>query len=164
MMGVGKSTIGKKLAKKLKLKFFDIDNLIEKKEKNSISHIFSEKGESYFRKIEKQITLDILKKRNSVIALGGGAFLNLSIRKEIKYTAVSFWIDLDVKSISSRLKNIKKRPLLEKNNLEETINRIYSDRKKIYNESNFRIKSKKMNVNNTINKIIELYEATDNKV
>ena len=81
MMGVGKSTIGKKLARKLKLKFIDIDRLIEKKEKSSISEIFSQNGESYFRKIEKNITLEELKKDNCVIALGGGTFLNKKVRK-----------------------------------------------------------------------------------
>ena len=54
MMGVGKSTLGKKLAKKLKLKFIDIDQIIEKKEKKTIKEIFEEKGEGYFRKIEKK--------------------------------------------------------------------------------------------------------------
>ena len=57
MMGVGKSTIGKKLAKKLKIKFIDIDQIIEKKEKSTIKEIFEDKGEEYFRKIEKKINL-----------------------------------------------------------------------------------------------------------
>ena len=81
MMGVGKSTIGKKLAKRLKLKFVDIDQIIEKKEKNTIKEIFKNKSESYFRKIEQKITFKQLKKKNLVIALGGGAFINNSIRK-----------------------------------------------------------------------------------
>ena len=80
MMGVGKSTVGKNLAKKLKYNFIDIDKLIETKEKSSISLIFKNKGESYFREIENEITLQELNKDNSVISLGGGAFLNKSIR------------------------------------------------------------------------------------
>ena len=68
MMGVGKSTIGKKLAEKLKLKFVDIDKIIEIKEKSTIKEIFENKGEHYFRKIEKEITLEKLKKSNLVIA------------------------------------------------------------------------------------------------
>ncbi len=162
MMGVGKSTIGKKLAKKLKLRFIDVDKVIEKKEKSTIREIFENKGENYFRKIEKQITLDQLSKTESLIALGGGAFLNLSIRKEVKSSGISFWLDLDLKSLVSRLKNVRKRPLLNKDNLEETINRIYSERKKIYSESDYRIKMKSMNIETVTNKIIKLYENSKN--
>ena len=114
MMGVSKSTIGKKLAKKLKVKFIDLDKIIEKRESNSIKDIFEIKGEDYFRKIEKKVALQELKKVNAVIALGGGAFLNKDIRKEVEESAVSFWLDLNMKSILKRLKNSKKRPLLNR--------------------------------------------------
>ena len=94
MMGVGKSTVGRFLAVKLKIKFVDIDKLIEKKEKKRISEIFNLKGENYFRKIEKKITLEELKKNNLVMALGGGAFINTAIRREVKSSCLSFWLDL----------------------------------------------------------------------
>ena len=163
-MGVGKSTIGKKLAKKLKLKFIDIDQIIEKKEKRTIKEIFEDKGEDYFRKIEKKISLEELKKSNSVVALGGGAFMDSSIRKEAKNLSISFWLDLDLKSLLIRLKNVKKRPLLNQDSLEESVNKIYSERKKIYNKSDFRIKCNLMNVDKIINKIIQLYENSKNKI
>jgi shikimate kinase len=164
MMGVGKSTIGKKLAKKLKHKFVDVDKIIEEKEKNTIKEIFKNKGENYFRKIEKEVTLEVLKKDKLVIALGGGAFTNTSIRREVKSSSISFWLDLNVMSLLPRLKNIKKRPLLNEDNLEQSINKIYSERKKIYNESNFRIKCDSMNEEEIINKVIELYENSGNKI
>ena len=163
-MGVGKSTIGKKLAKRLKRKFVDIDKIIEIKEKNTIKEIFENKGENYFRKIEKKITLKELKKDNLVIALGGGAFINPSIRREIKNSCLSFWLDLNISSILLRLKNVKKRPLLDENKLEESINEIYSQRKKFYNESNFRIKCNSKNKEETIHKIIKLYEGSRNQI
>ena len=163
-MGVGKSTIGKKLAKKLKRKFIDIDKIIEIKEKKTIKEIFENKGENYFRKIEKKITLEELKKNNLVMALGGGAFINTSIRKEIKSSCLSFWLDLKVESLLNRLKNVKKRPLLDENRLDQSINKIYSERKKIYNESNFRIKCNSMNKDEIIYKIIKLYESSRNKI
>ena len=158
MMGVGKSTIGKRLAKKLKLKFIDIDEVIEKKEKKTIKEIFEIKGEDYFRKIEKKITIEALKKDNFVIALGGGAFMNPLIRKEAENSAMSFWLDLKLESLIMRLKNIKKRPLLNQNNLKDSINKIYSERKKIYNKSNFRIKCNSLSVSQIVNKIIKIYE------
>ncbi len=74
MMGVGKSTVGKNLAKKLNYKFVDVDKLIETKEGSSINLIFKNKSESYFRRIESEITLSELKSEKTVISLGGGAF------------------------------------------------------------------------------------------
>ena len=164
MMGVGKSTIGKKLAKKLKLKFIDIDQIIEVKEKCTIREIFEKKGENYFRKIEKKITLEKLKENNLIIALGGGAFINTSVRRKIKDSCVSFWLDLKVEILLDRLKNVTKRPLLDKDQLEQSINKIYSERKKIYNESNFRIKCKSMNKDEIVYKIMKLYENSGNKI
>jgi shikimate kinase len=164
MMGVGKSTIGERLAKKLERKFVDIDKIIEIKEKNTIKEIFENKGEHYFRKIEKKITLEELKKNNLIIALGGGAFINTSIRREIKNSCLSFWLDLKVESLLIRLRNVKKRPLLDQDKLEQSINKIYSERKKIYNESNFRIKCNSMDKNKIVYKIIELYENSRNKI
>ena len=164
MMGVGKSTVGKKLAKKLNLKFVDIDRIIESKEKKTVQEIFKNKGENYFRKIETKVTLEELKKINLVIALGGGAFINKAIRKEAKNSSVSFWLDASLKSLLPRLKNLKKRPLLNKNNLEKKMNKIYSERKKIYNESDFKIKCDSMKIDEIVNTIIKLYENSGNKI
>ena len=161
-MGVGKSTIGKKLAEKLKLKFVDVDKIIEIQEKSSIKSIFENKGEQYFRKLEKKVTLVELKKNNLVIALGGGGFINSSIRKEIKNSCISFWLDLDIKSLLIRLKNFKKRPLLNSDNLEQSISKIYSERKKFYKESNFRIKCNSLEKIEIIYKIKNLYENKNN--
>jgi len=164
MMGVGKSTVGRKLAKKLKLKFADIDQIIESKEKTTINAIFKNKGEDYFRKIETKVTLEELKKINLVIALGGGAFINKKIRQEVKDSSVSFWLDASLKSLLPRLKNLKKRPLLNKDNLEKKMNKIYSERKKIYDKSNFKIKCDSMKIDEIVNKVIKLYENSRNKV
>jgi len=164
MMGVGKSTIGRKLSKKLRLKFIDVDKLIEKKEKLTISEIFKDKGEEYFRRIEKKISIKELKKINQVIALGGGAFMNFSIRKQVKNSSISFWLDLNLKSLLLRLKNVKKRPLLNDENLESLVNKIYSERKKIYNESDYKIKCDTLVTEDIVKKIVKLYENSSNQI
>ena len=75
-MGSGKTTVGKMISKKLNIDFFDVDQEIENKTKQSIKDIFEKKGEIFFRKLEEKITLAILRKNQGVISLGGGAFLN----------------------------------------------------------------------------------------
>ena len=157
-MGVGKSTIGKILAKKLNYNFVDIDKLIESKENLSINLIFKHKGESYFRKIEYKVILSELKNNNSVISLGGGAFLNNAIRKNAKKLSTSFWLDVPVEELIKRLKKNKKRPLLLNKNLSETVKKIYFDRKKIYNEADYRIKCNSLRSGEIANKILNLYE------
>ena len=81
-----------------------------------------------------------------------------------KNSCLSFWLDLNISSLLLRLKNVKKRPLLDENKLEESINEIYSERKKFYNESNFRIKCNSKNIEETISKIIKLYEGSRNQI
>ena len=164
MMGVGKSTIGKILAKKLNYTFVDVDKLIEIKEGSSINLIFKNKSESYFRKIEKDITLSELKKNNSVVSLGGGAFLNSSIRKSVKKLSISFWLDLPTDELIKRLKKSKQRPLLFEKNTAETVKKIYFNRKKIYNEADHRIKCKSLGSKEIAKIIINLYEKSDNKI
>ena len=162
MMGVGKSTIGKNLAKKLKYNFIDVDKIIEAKEGLSINLIFKNKSESYFRKIENDITLSELKKDNSVISLGGGAFLNKTIRRNAKKFSTSFWLDVPVYELIKRLKKSSQRPLLFKKNIDETVKKIYFDRKKIYNEADFRIKCKSLSSKTIVNKILDFYEESRN--
>ena len=161
-MGVGKTTIGKRLAKKLKYNFIDIDKVIEKKEGFSISSIFKNKGENYFRKIEKEVTLLELKKKNSVISLGGGAFINNSIRRYANKHSISFWLDVPIEILIKRLKKSKNRPLLANEKKEDFIKKIYFARKKFYNRSNFRIKCNKLSVKQIIEKILNFYENSRN--
>ena len=164
MMGVGKSTIGKTLAKKLSFEFLDIDTLIEKDQGRSISSIFKNKSEEYFRKLEKEITLRELKRTETVISLGGGAFLNKFIRRYVKSSSVSFWIDVSPIILIKRLKKTKKRPLLINKNLEVEVNKIYAQRMKIYSKADFRVKCNFLNKDEIINKIFKLYEHAGNKI
>ena len=162
MMGVGKSTVGKNLAKKLNYKFVDVDKLIEAQEGLSINLIFKNKSESYFRKIENDITLSELKKENTVISLGGGAFLNNSIRRNTKKFSVSFWLDVPIYELIKRLKKSSQRPLLFNKNISETVKKIYFDRKKIYNEADFKIKCRSLKSDQIVSRILNLYEKSGN--
>ena len=124
MMGSGKSTIGKLVSKRLKFEFIDIDDCIEKKSRMKISKIFDNYGEKFFREIEEKVTLQILKKKNIVVALGGGGFLNNKIRKEILSNHLSFWLNLSSEQLLKRLLKSTKRPLAKNLTKNELINMI----------------------------------------
>ncbi len=162
MMGVGKSTIGRRLANKLSFKFIDIDKIIEKQEGCTIRSIFERKSENYFRGLEKKITLKYLKKDKSVIALGGGAFLNKTIRDTVKKNSTSFWLDININILIKRLTRTKKRPLLLKKNISETVKKIYYERKRTYSEADFKIRCDVLVTENIISKILKLYDNPRN--
>jgi len=158
MMGIGKSTLGKIVAKKQDLEFIDTDNRIEKKCSMKIAEIFKKKGEKFFRQEEEKEVSKSLKKSNCVIALGGGAFMNRTIRNNILKNAVSIWLDGDLKIINKRTKLNKKRPLLNKKNNQKTINELYAVRENIYRLANHKINCNNLNKENIAKKIIFFYE------
>ena len=164
MMGAGKTTIGKILAKKLGYTFIDVDKLIEEKEGLPINLIFRNKGENYFRKVESENTLIKLKEDSAVISLGGGAFLNNIVRKSVKKFSLSFWLDVPIDELTKRLKKNKQRPLIFAQNIDETVKKIYFNRKKIYNMAAYRINCRSLKSGEIVNKILNIYEKTRNKV
>ena len=157
MMGVGKTGIGKFVAKRLKIDFFDIDKLIEKKNEMKITEIFKTRGEIYFRKEEEFVTIKYLNKKGSIISLGGGGFVNDKIRKKVLSECISVWLNVNLETIYTRLKNSKKRPLIYNNN-QNNIDKIFIKRKKIYSLADHEINCDKLNLNQISNKIIKLYE------
>tara|TARA_B100001559_G_C16099875_1_gene438887 strand:+ start:57 stop:566 length:510 start_codon:yes stop_codon:yes gene_type:complete len=158
MMAVGKSTIARIVAKKLKIKFIDIDSIIQKNNSLTIAEIFERKGEKFFRREEEKEVLRHLKKDNSIIALGGGAFINKTIRKNILKTAKSLWMDLDIDIINDRVKNNNKRPLLKKENNRDKLIQLYNKRRKIYELADHKIKCDKLSKIEIAKRIIEIYE------
>jgi len=158
MMGVGKSTLGKIVAKRQSLNFIDTDTNIEKKLSMKIYDIFKMKGEKFFRAEEEKEVLKSLEKENSVIALGGGAFANKAIRNYVLKNATSIWLDVSLKILNKRVYWNKKRPLLNKKNNQEIISKLYSIRKSIYKQANYKIKCNGLNKEDIVKKIINFYE------
>ena len=155
MMAAGKTTIGFKLAKKLEYEFFDIDSEIEKSENEKIIDIFQNKGEKYFRKIEEEISLAFLDKNKSVISIGGGAFLNDSIRKKIKKNSYSFWLNWKIKTILDRISKNSRRPLALKLSQKDLAN-LYRKRVKFYKLSDFKVNCENKNKNEIIKNISKI--------
>ena len=158
MMAVGKTTLGKIVAKKQELKFIDIDVSIEKKNSMTIKEIFKKKGEKFFRMEEENETLKSLEKNNCVIALGGGAFMNKTVRENILKNAISIWLSVDIKTLNQRIKWNRKRPLLKEENNQKKISELYAERKNIYKLANHQIACDNLSKKNIAEKIIALYE------
>jgi len=158
MMGSGKSTVGNLLSKRIKLDFIDIDNVIEDEASMSIFKIFEVKGEDYFRDLEEKISNKILKTKNRVISLGGGAFINKNIRKEILSNHFSFWLNCDEKVLLERIRINKKRPLAHKSTDEE-IKKLIKERNEIYAKAQFKINCDKQTKSEIVDKIINIYET-----
>ena len=158
MMGSGKSSIGFLVSKKLKLDFYDIDNCIENKFNMKISNIFKNKGEKFFREYEEKVTLDILKKKRVVIALGGGAFINKNIRNEVLKNHMSFWLKLNSDILLKRIKNSMKRPLaFNASNID--LKNMIKDRSKYYAKASFKIDCDHLSKKEITNKILDIYET-----
>lgn len=158
MMGSGKSSIGSIVSKKLNIDFIDIDKQIEKKMGMSITKIFQTKEEKYFREIEEITTLKILKSNNTVISLGGGAFLNNKIRKDILQNHISFWLNWDLKTLVNRIKNSQKRPIAFKASKNELVELI-KKRSIVYSKAMYKINCENFTKNEIVKNILKIYEA-----
>jgi shikimate kinase len=158
MMGSGKSSMGLILSKKLGVNFIDTDQEIEKKLDMKISKIFENEGEKYFRDVEETLVLKILKKQNTVISLGGGAFLNPKIRKVILENNISFWLNWDIKTLINRIKYSQKRPIAFNSSTNELIELI-KKRSIVYSKSMYKINCENMTKNEIVKKILKIYEA-----
>ena len=158
MMGSGKSSIGLLVAKKLKLDFIDVDKEIEKELSLTISKIFETKGEDYFRKFEEKITLKILRINSTVVSLGGGAFLNKLIRKEVLKNHISFWLNWNNEILLNRIKNSKKRPLAFNSTENELIDLI-KKQSNIYSTALYEIKCDKLSKSEIVKKVLKNYET-----
>ena len=139
MMGAGKTTVAKILAKKLNIKSIDIDSLIEQNEGEKISEIFSEKGEEYFRKIEKNTIDNIFTRENLVISLGGGALENNETREFLLTNSTVIYLQTSPEIIFERIKSNTERPLLCGNMSVEKISEILEKREKNYQTATYKI-------------------------
>tara|TARA_A100000164_G_scaffold266832_1_gene238687 strand:- start:381 stop:893 length:513 start_codon:yes stop_codon:yes gene_type:complete len=158
MMGSGKSSIGSMVSKKLNIDFVDVDHEIEKKTGKSILKIFENEGEKYFRQIEEMTSLKLLKRDKTVISLGGGAFLNNKIKKEILDNHISFWLNWDIKTLINRIKNSQKRPLAL-NTTKNELTTLIKKRSIVYSKAMYKIDCENLTKNEIVKNIIKIYEA-----
>lgn len=141
MMGSGKSTVGRRLAKRIGLPFVDSDSEIEQAAGRSISDIFEEFGEAEFRAGERRVMARLLDGEPKVIATGGGAFLDDETRARIKAEAISVWLDADLDVLAARTSRRDTRPLLRGGDPRTILERQARERRPIYAQSDIHVRS-----------------------
>ncbi|QPF85363.1 shikimate kinase [Bradyrhizobium genosp. L] len=142
MMGAGKSTIGRRIAARLRLPFTDADTEIETAHRMTIPEIFQEYGEPYFRDGEARVIARILEERPVVLATGGGAFMREETRDRIRERAVSIWLKADTDIIMRRVRRRADRPLLQTADPEATVNRLLGEREPVYANADLTVASR----------------------
>jgi shikimate kinase len=151
-MGSGKSTVGKILAEKLNMNFVDIDKLIEEKEGMKIKNIFEQKGESYFRELERKQIEAIVNQEGFVVSTGGGLGANLDNMNLMKKNGDVVWLDVSLNTVLDRLKNDQDRPLLKQPT--EKTRQLFEERKNVYRLANIRINADKKTPSQIVEEIL----------
>lgn len=131
-MGSGKTTIGRLLAKALDMKYIDIDREIERIEKRPVTEIYKEKGEDYFKDLERKIIAEESLENNIVISTGGDSIIDNKNIKSLKETSFVVYLNCSIGCIYERVKDKTHRPLLNVDNLYETIVELYEKRRILY--------------------------------
>lgn len=155
MMGAGKSTIGRRMAARLRLPFVDADTEIETAAGMSIPDIFETHGEPHFRDGEARVIARLLEGGPAVVATGGGAFMREETRARIRDRAVSIWLKADADTIMKRVRRRSDRPLLQNADPEATVSRLLGEREPVYGTADLVILSRDVPHDRIVDECIE---------
>ncbi len=150
-MGSGKSSVGKKLAATISWKFLDLDDLIEKREGLKINEIFKERGERYFREVERRVLEDISSLKGYVISLGGGTFCFRENILLLKKSGKVIWLKCPLSEIFNRIKFHSERPLAKDR---KTLANLYYYRLNFYREADYSIENYGKSINRCVDEIV----------
>ncbi|MFM5953495.1 MAG: shikimate kinase [Novosphingobium sp.] len=157
LMGVGKSSIGRKLASQLHMGFVDADEEIERAAQMSISEIFAQFGEPYFRDGERRVIARLIDGPGTrkVIATGGGAFVNPETRAMILAKAIPVWLDTTIDVLVERVGRKDTRPLLRGGDPREILTRLKAEREPAYAEAPIRVMSSSGPQSRTVARVLK---------
>ena len=155
LMGVGKSTVGRRLAQRLRLPFVDADEEIEAAARMPITEIFERFGEPYFRDGERRVLARLIDGQPKVIATGGGAFINEATRALILRDTTAIWLDANPAVLAERVKRRDTRPLLRNRDPQEVLDELARVRNPIYALAPIHVASHKAPHENTVAAILK---------
>jgi shikimate kinase len=159
LMGAGKSTIGRRLAKQIGWRFVDSDEEIEAAAGCSVADIFTIHGEPIFRDLEKRVIARLLGEAPMVLATGGGAWIQPGVREIIKEHATSVWLRADLEVLTDRVSKRSHRPLLETGDKREILDKLMQERYPIYEEADVIIDSSHGPHESVVQRVITALDA-----
>lgn len=154
LMGAGKSTVGRRLAKRLGLPFVDSDVEIEEASGASTADLFERYGEHDFRDGERRLVARLVEGDVRVIATGGGAFIDPRTRQLLNERAITIWLDAPIEILAERTARRDNRPLLKKGNRAEILARLAEERRHSYSEAQIHVRSSSGAHNDVVDTII----------
>jgi shikimate kinase len=159
LMGAGKTAVGRRLASRLDLPFLDADNEIEVAAGQSISEIFAEHGEAYFRQGERKVIARLLEGGPQVLATGGGAYMNADTRASIMAHGLSVWLKADLRVLLKRVGRRDNRPLLASGDPEAVMKTLMAERYPVYAEADLTVESRDVPHDVIVTAVIEALAA-----
>jgi shikimate kinase len=161
LMGAGKTKIGRRLAVRLNLPFFDSDNEIEAAAGESIPEIFRNRGESVFRDGERRVIARLLTQPTHILATGGGAFMDPATRAAIARRGVSVWLRADLDVLLARVSRRSNRPLLQQDDPRDVLAGLIEQRYPVYAEADLVIDSGEGPAEQTVTRVIAALAACE---
>lgn len=156
LMGCGKTSIGRRLAKRLELPFYDSDQEVEESAGCPIKDIFNIYGEEAFRNGEQRVIERLLKQPTHILATGGGSFMNEPTRELIQKKSISVWLNADLDTLTARVSRRSDRPLLEGNTEQqrEVLKQLIEERYPVYQTANVHVPTMDEPTNTTVDRVI----------
>ena len=158
-MAVGKSAVGRTLARKLGRRFVDLDRMIEKSEGMRVQDIFSRKGESYFRQAERQALAEVLGQEEQVIATGGGVVIDKENLRLLRERSFVVCLTAAPEVLLRRAGKTKQRPLLKGGDRAQRIGELLAQREKNYAQAHIAVDTSHLTVEQVVEKILERLDA-----
>jgi len=151
-MGAGKSTVARALGRRLDWRVEDIDDRIEAREGRTVAAIFAREGEAYFRAVERKVLVDVLPLRHTVVATGGGTFVDPENRAAINRDGLSVWLDVPLPELIRRLPADGRRPLAADR---EQLERLYAVRTLAYQQAALRLDAGSTPVEGLVEQVLD---------